>query len=155
MTTLTMLCGLPGSGKSTWVNSNLTPGTVVLSTDNYIESVAKQKGGSYNDMFFDLYEDAEQHVKIELREALSLSKPIFWDQTNLDFKTRRYKLRQIPEYYTKVAVFFEISVEEALRRNTRPGKFIPESTIIHMNSKYKRPMLEEGFDLIFHGSNLI
>ena len=150
-----MLCGLPASGKSTWVNSNSTPGSVVLSTDNYIEEFAKKENTTYNDVFFEVYEDAEKQLKVQLREALRDNRFIFWDQTNLDIKTRKYKLRQIPEYYNKVAVFFEIDLEEALMRNTRPGKVIPESTIIHMHSKYKRPMREEGFDLIFDGSNIL
>lgn len=155
MSTFIMLCGLPASGKSTWVSSNSTQDAVVLSTDNYIEEVAKKQGKTYNDVFFEVYKDAEKELDTQLKEALRDNRFIFWDQTNLDFKTRRYKLRRIPEYYTKVAVFFEISLEEALRRNTRPGKVIPESTIIQMHSKYKTPMREEGFDLIFDGSNLI
>jgi len=55
---LWMLVGVPGSGKSTWIEeTELDEGqgqdTVILSTDDYIEHIASIRGTTYNEVFHD------------------------------------------------------------------------------------------------------
>ena len=46
-----LLCGVPTSGKSTWVKNH--PGYTIISSDNIIENHAKVTGSSYNEVFED------------------------------------------------------------------------------------------------------
>lgn len=56
------------------------------------------------------------------------------------------------EFYSqneRIAVWFDISLEESLRRNnTRSGKFIPVDIIKRMHETFVRPTKAEGFDQI-------
>jgi predicted kinase len=122
---------------------------VVLSTDNYIEKYAKRVGQTYNEVFDDVIKDATRELELELNWSKSKGRNIIWDQTNLSIKTRKKKLSKLPSFYAKGAVYFEISLEEALERNKhREGKFIPESILKRMWHQFEIPTLEEGFDYV-------
>jgi len=153
MNQLLMLCGIPTSGKSTYVQKLKTlddwKDAVVLSTDNYIEEYAKGVGQTYNEVFDDVIDDATKELELQLSFAKANGKNIIWDQTNLSAKARRKKLRKIPISYRKDCVYFTIPLEEALERNNhREGKFIPESIIKRMWYQFEVPTLEEGFDYV-------
>ncbi len=153
MPELIMLCGIPTSGKSTYVNKlkkiPYWANAVVLSTDDYIEKVAQRLGLTYNEVFDDIIPDATRELEIELNMAKEKSKNIIWDQTNLSVKTRKKKLSKLPSIYKRGVVYFTISLEDALERNKhREGKFIPESILKRMWHQFEIPTLEEGFDYV-------
>ena len=56
---LFMLAGIPTSGKSTYISKLLRdfPDAVVISTDDYIEAVARETGKTYNEVFNDNIKD--------------------------------------------------------------------------------------------------
>ncbi len=148
-----MLCGIPTSGKSTFVEKlkklDYWKDAVVLSTDNYIEKQAQRCGLTYNQIFDDVIDNATRELELEFNMAKDKGKNIIWDQTNLSVKTRRRKLSKLPSFYRRDAVYFEISLEEALERNQlREGKFIPESILKRMWHQFEIPTLEEGFDYV-------
>jgi predicted kinase len=150
-----MLCGIPTSGKSTYVEKlkeHYLTDYVVLSTDNYIEEQAKRLGMTYNQIFDDTISDATRELELQLDMAKSKGKNIIWDQTNLTIKARRNKLRKFPSFYKRIAVYFEVSLEDALERNKhREGKFIPESILKRMHQQFVVPTLYEHFDSIENG----
>ena len=92
--TLHMLIGLPGSGKTYWVaNRGFYFNTVVVSTDDIIETIGRQVGMTYNEMFNDItYSFAEKMMMHIAKFNINLGKNIIWDQTNLTVKTRKRKL---------------------------------------------------------------
>lgn len=148
-----MLCGIPTSGKSTYVEKlkkiDYWKNAVVLSTDNYIEEYAKRVGQTYNEVFDDVIEEATRQLEISFIEAKDKGKDIIWDQTNLSIKTRKKKLAKLPSYYRRNAVYFEVSLEEALERNKhREGKFIPESVLKRMYHQFEIPTRNEDFDYV-------
>jgi predicted kinase len=152
---LVMLCGIPTSGKSTYVKKvkeHCLSDYVVLSTDNYIEEQAKRLGKTYNDVFSDVISDATRELELQLIMAKDKGKNIIWDQTNLSVKSRKNKLSKIPSSYRRIAVYFQVSLGEALERNKhREGKFIPESVLKSMHQQFQIPTLDEGFDIIENG----
>lgn len=155
---LVMLCGIPCSGKSTYVNKLLTyeywKDAVVLSTDNYIEEQAKRLGMTYNEVFQDCIDEATRQLEMSFVRAKEDGKKIIWDQTNLSIKTRKKKLTKVPSIYKRTVVWFQVDLEEALKRNeTREGKFIPESILKRMYHQFEVPTLEEGFDFVSCGND--
>jgi predicted kinase len=153
MPELIMLCGIPTSGKSTYVEKlkkmKYWENSVVLSTDNYIEKQAQRCGLTYNQIFDDVIDNATRELELELNMAKDKGKDIIWDQTNLSVKTRRKKLLKLPSFYRRNAVYFEVSLEDALERNKyREGKFIPESILKRMWHQFEIPTRNEDFDYV-------
>jgi len=149
-----MLIGIPGSGKSFYVNNAipiLYPNRtfVILSTDNIIEREAASMGLTYSQAFGKV-KNANGELLRDLKAAVKAKKDIVWDQTNLTPKNRKGKLSQIPEEYLKTAVFFQTPDKDELKRRLdgRPGKFIPPNVIIAMSSQLEAPTLDEGFNSI-------
>ncbi len=156
---LIMLCGIPCSGKSTYVetlkNMKYWENAMILSTDNYIETQAQRMGMTYNEIFQDCIDNATRQLEIDFIEAKDNGKDIICDQTNLSIKARRKKLSKLPSYYRRSAVYFEISLEEVLERNKhREGKFIPESILKRMYHQFEVPTITEGFDHVENGTVL-
>jgi len=153
MPELIMLCGVPTSGKSTYVEKlkklDYWKESVVLSTDDYIEKQSQRCGLTYNQIFDDVIKDATRELELEFNMAKDKGKYIIWDQTNLSVKSRRKKLLKLPSYYRRSVVYFEVSLEEALERNNhREGKFIPESILKRMWHQFEIPTRNEGWDYI-------
>lgn len=150
MPTLYMLIGVPGSGKSTFLAKQDLTNAVVLSTDNYIEHFAKLNNKTYSEIFKSVIGEATRLMHEDLRKAILDQKDIYWDQTNLNAKTRAGKLAQIPMVYEKVAVFFPTPGDEELARRLagRPGKTIPANVVLGMKSQLEKPTEAEGFDRV-------
>ncbi len=158
MHTLTILVGLPGSGKSTYLNFVDDPefgGDVfVYSTDNYIEAQAKEAGKTYNDMFRDHIDAATKHMNDVLAIAISAGIDVYWDQTNMSSKKRKGILSKFPKNYRKecwcvrVPQTAEEWAELDRRLASRPGKTIPHHIVEAMADSYVEPTLDEGFDKI-------
>jgi len=146
-----LLVGLPGSGKSTW-RTSLGTNYTFLSTDDYVEKVAKAYGTTYDRVWVQHIDEATKAMDIEFREAIESKKSIAVDRTNLSLKSRRKFLSQLPKIYSKVAVYFEIDEElRQMRMKGREGKLIPAAADDRLRSAYVRPTKDEGFDMILTG----
>lgn len=154
---LVMLCGVPTSGKSTYVRQHEFDKSdyVLISTDHWIDHVSKLLSITYDAAFSDHIAWATKQMEYVLGASIFHDRNIVWDQTNLTPKTRKQKLKMIPNHYKKVAVYFEISEEESMIRNQkREGKIIPPNTLLSMHKSFTIPTVEEGFDEI-HSASLL
>jgi predicted kinase len=146
-----MLIGVPGSGKSTWINAqDWVKDCVLVSTDKLIELEAGRQGKTYNDVFKDYIDTATKLMNADVLEAVAEGKDIIWDQTNTGRKSRKAKLAMMPGYY-KIAVMFATPEKEEWQRriNSRPGKMIPEGVLKAMAMGLQLP--EEGeFDEVWN-----
>lgn len=155
--TCIMLCGLPTSGKSTYVkilkSLPIWHDAIVLSTDSYIEQEAKRLGLTYGEVFDEAIDEATRRMDMEFNMAKERGQSIIWDQTNLSSKSRMKKLLLLPNNYIRVGVLLEVKLEEALRRNEKRykenGKYVPKSVLKRMSSQLEAPTSSEGFDVIF------
>lgn len=151
---LIMMCGIPCAGKSTYIrrgteNTDAFDEYVILSTDNYIEEYAASVKQTYNEVFDDIIPEATTKMYEQLEYAIQHEKSIVWDQTNLTKKSRKQKLKKIPESYSKTVIVLPISLEDALIRNSqRANKFIPRSVLHRMYHQFEMPTEDEGFDVI-------
>lgn len=152
MPTVYMMIGVPGSGKSTWIkNQEETDDAIILSTDAFIEDAAIADGKTYNEVFEEYFLKAYAQLLEDLEYAIKNNKDIIWDQTNLNLRTRRYKLGKIPGYYKKVAVHCSIpdDLHERLElRKKEQDKYISDDTIEDMMKNYEKPTVFEKFDRI-------
>lgn len=152
MPTLYMLIGIPASGKSTWVaNQNFDwNNTAVISSDAIIDRRAADQGKTYSDVFRSEIKSATSEMNQNLRDAIANNMNIILDQTNVTAKSRQAKLAQIPDNYTKVAVYFQTPDITELQRRlaNRPGKNIPQNIVMGMMSQLEPPRSSEGFDKI-------
>ena len=164
-----ILVGLPGSGKSTFVNTLLegdldcskdpyyaaaghVKDYVVLSSDNLIEAYAKSIGKTYNEVFKEAIKDCEAKLKLMFQDAVKEKRNIIIDQTNMTVSKRTYILSKVPEGYHKIVVHFtaglDIVKERLQKRERETGKHIPWHVMEHMYNRMEKPTLEEGFDEI-------
>jgi predicted kinase len=145
-----MLIGVPGSGKSTWVNAqDWVKDCVLVSTDKLIELEAGRQGKTYNDVFKDYIDTATKLMNADVLEAVAEGKDIIWDQTNTGRKSRKAKLAMAPGYHKIAVVFATPEKEEWQRRiNSRPGKMIPEGVLKAMATGLQLPT-EDEFDEIW------
>jgi len=79
---IVVLCGLPGSGKST-LRAGFKDAGVHLSTDDLVEEVAKWEGTTYDQVWEREIKRVTQVVNENFRVALKHRDSIIWDQTNL------------------------------------------------------------------------
>jgi predicted kinase len=147
-----MLVGLPGTGKSTWIDDHkylFSDKYAILSTDNYIERIAELQGTTYDRAFAHNIKDATDQMEEDAVSAFSNKTPIvIWDQTNLSVKSRAQKLRMVPLCYRKIAVVLAAPSEEELqmRLSSRVGKTIPDHVVKRMMGSFEFPASREGFD---------
>lgn len=149
---LYVLVGIPGSGKSTWVeNQEWAKDCAYISTDKLVEEEAKRKGSTYNEVFHDYMKEATTLMCEEVIAARASNQNIIWDQTSTTVKSRAKKLRMLSKY-KKIAVVFGVPAPEELDRRlaSRPGKSIPKHVVNQMIDGFVVPTEEEGFDEIWY-----
>lgn len=145
-----VMCGIPGSGKSTWVIKHMAPVTdITISRDN---------------IRFMLLQDDEEYFAHEskvkniffsaIRSNTFISKDfdsVFVDATHLTPKSRRQTMNHIAPDTHKIAVYFDVPIEVALERNARrEGRArVPEDAIKNMYNSFCAPKISEGFDEIW------
>lgn len=145
-----MLVGMPGSGKSTWVNYHCSPTTYVYcSTDALIEAYAKKQGKTYNEVFQEHIKEATRQMNIQMQWAFLNNISVILDQTNLTKASRAKKLSSVPKNYYKGCVVIPVPErEEWLRRLDRPGKTIPKFVIENMLKSYEEPTDDEFDEIV-------
>ena len=150
MTTLYMLVGVPGSGKSTWIKNQDFTYAIIASSDDYIERVAAESGKTYDEVFSRAIGYAQKFVDSQVQQAINLDATLVWDQTNTTAKGRKVKLGRIPKEWRKICVFFATPEPEELQRrlDSRVGKSIPKDVMKSMIDNLEVPDLKEGWDEI-------
>jgi len=150
---LYVLVGVPGSGKSTWVDDQEWAITCArISTDKWVEIYAKEVGRTYSEVFTDFMPTAVDLMAKEVIAAREMKRDIIWDQTSTTIASRARKFNMLPDYY-KIAVVFKTPEKEELAKRlaSRPGKEIPISVVEQMafDLTADPPSLEEGFDEVW------
>ena len=152
MNKLYVLVGIPGSGKSTWIeNQEWAADCVIVSTDTHVEKYAADRGKTYNEVFEDYMPTAVDLMTQDVIQARAAGKDIIWDQTSTTIKSRKRKFNMLPDYYKIAVVIREPDRDELYRRlKSRPGKVIPQSVILQMKEHWEDPTVAEGFNEIWN-----
>lgn len=139
-----ILCGVPGSGKSTWAHEQvikLDGKGIIISRDVIRFSMLGE-----DDAYF-AHEDAvfDEFIK-QIQKAIDDQEhtSIFIDATHLNEKNRNKVLHRLTRMKDDVVigVYFDIPLEECLRRNAlRTGRaLVPETVIKNMYESLTKPL---------------
>ena len=154
MNKLYVLVGVPGSGKSTWVNNQeWAKDCAYVSTDKHVEAYAASVGKTYSEVFKDYMPTAVNLMLADVIDARDAGRDIIWDQTSCSIASRKRKFNMLPDYYAIAVVFRTPDRDELdVRLSGRPGKHIPKNVIDSMIRSWDEPTEDEGFKEIWHTS---
>jgi predicted kinase len=149
---LYVLVGVPGSGKSTWIeNQPWAKDYVIVSTDYWVEREAKERGLTYTDIFEEYMPTAVQLMIREVEICWEKNRNVIWDQTSTTIASRKKKIRMLSNHCKIAVVFRTPAMAELMNRlNNRPGKVVPHDVVVKMIKEWEEPTKEEGFDQIWY-----
>ncbi len=147
---ITLMCGLPGCGKSTWLRKKQHPsppvpelaGFIVLCPDDFrLVLTGKEFYRPAEDMVW-------SHVKTTAR-VLVRNHSIWIDSTNLTIGNRAQWVQIANDLSCDIeCVAFNIPLEECLKRNMNRSRIVPEDVLKRMSESLVLPTWEEGFTRI-------
>lgn len=149
-----MLVGVPGSGKTTFINRNYydIPYTnvepIVTGTDLYIERIAEALELTYNEIFQDSFKLANKLFWDDIVTAGNAGDDIIIDRTNMSYSSRKRFFNALPGYCFE-AIVFPVPQDHQARLDSRLGKHIPEKVIKGMLANFQMPSMSEGFDAVW------
>jgi predicted kinase len=136
-----VLVGLPGSGKSTYLERR---GATGLSSDAVRKLLADDETDQtiHNQVF--------ETVRYLLRQRLAIGRPMTYiDATNLTPEERRPYIAIGKAYGCEVeAVFFDAPLEVCRARNRGRERVVPDEALEKMAAKLVPPSEAEGFDRV-------
>ena len=139
---LLVVVGIPGSGKSTYVEQYEAEGYVVHASDKLRAEMGDENDQSHNvEVFEILYK--------RIKEDLLAGKNVCLYATNLRRRNRRhlcYMLNRINCY--KKCIVVATPFEECLCNNAVRERQVPEHVFFHMIKNFQMPCTHEGWDEI-------
>lgn len=137
---LHILCGIPGSGKSTLVQRL---SGFVVSTDNIRKFLWQDESVVKHDkLVFHLAESIIDYM-------LSKGKDVIFDATNLTI-AKRSKFINLGKRHRATVVLHRVNcpLETAIERNSRRDRKVPVPVIKSLHKSFQMPKLGEGIDVI-------
>lgn len=153
-TTILLLCGLPGSGKSTFAKeiSKRMNKVKIISRDEIRFSILKE-----GEKYFAHEKEVFNTFINEINKAYNsgLYEIIIVDATHLTYKSREKvlnKIERLSKFHT-IAVFFETPYEKCVKRNNnRTGLYkVPSETLHNMYLSLELPNpYKEKFNSVYY-----
>jgi predicted kinase len=133
-----LLVGLPGSGKSTYLERI---GATALSSDAVRGLLADDPTDQ------SIHGRVFATLRYLLRQRLAIGRSVtYLDATHLTLRERRPYIRLAELYDSTIeAIFFDVPLEVCLERNLRRDRMVPEEAVRKMAAKLAPPSVEEGF----------
>jgi predicted kinase len=140
-TRIVLLVGLPGSGKSTYLERL---GVKALSSDAVRGLLADDETDQ------SIHREVFATLRYLLRRRLALLRPVtYLDATHLTVRERRPYVKMGQLYGCAVeAIFFDVPLEVCRERNRGRRRMVPEDVLERMAAKLTPPTIEEGFSAV-------
>lgn len=155
MNKIKMMCGVPGSGKSSFIRNHAKPEDVIVSRDKIRFAMVKE-----DEPYFSKEKAVFKEFIRQIVEALAADKTVWVDATHLNEASREKMLSAVEAKINIDSIeAYEIScpVEVAIaqnkfRINTRA--YVPEETIYSMIANQTRPQYDKRtYDAIYYCYN--
>jgi putative nucleotidyltransferase with HDIG domain len=129
--TVTVLSGLPGSGKDTWIKAN-RPDHPVVSLD----TIREETGTAPTDNQGRVIQAAQERA----REHLRARRDFVWNATNITRLTRGKVIRLLRDYDARVEiVYLEVPPDRLLSQNSARKATVPPGVIRALADKLEPP----------------
>jgi predicted kinase len=137
--TATLLCGLPGTGKDTWIGRE-APGTPVISLDALRAELGLAPG--------DPAGPVGRAGRERARPLLARGEPVIWNATNLSRPLRRQLIDFFAGYRARVRIVCLVApLATTLQRNRGRGRQVPERVILRMLDSFDLPDATEAHEV--------
>lgn len=138
---LYFVCGIPGSGKSSWAEANKEKlDFVIHSSDAIREELGDINDQSKNELVF-----TTLHKRI--KKDLLAGRNVCYDATNLKRKNRLHFMQYIKDVpCEKICVLFATPINICRFNNTKRERKVPDEVINRMLKNFECPCKQEGFD---------
>lgn len=134
--TVTMMSGLPGAGKDTWLAKH-RPALPVVSLDSMRERLGVNPRGNQGRVI--------QAARQLCREWLAAGKCFAFSATNLTVSMRRRWIDLFADYGARIEIVYVEPAPTVQRRQNREREAsVPESVIARLESKLEVPTLAEA-----------
>ena len=144
---IVVLVGLPGSGKSTYLERL---GAVGLSSDAIRQLLADDVSDQT------IHARVFETLRYLLRQRLALARPVTYiDATNLTPQERQPYIAIGAEHGCEVeALYFDAPLDVCRERNARRARVVPDEALLKMQEKLVPPTTAEGFTRVTRISEL-
>lgn len=142
MNKIYFMCGIPGSGKSTWIKNNKEKlDFAIHSSDSIREEFGDVNDQNNNELVF-------KTLHSRVKEDLLNGKNVAYDATNLSRKRRinfiNNELRDIS--CEKICVLFATPYGVCINNNKNRERKVPEEVLKRMYLNFECPCKQEGWD---------
>jgi len=138
--TVTLLSGLPGAGKDTWLSQN-RPGLPVVALDAIRDVLEVDATDNQGEMI--------QMAREQCRAHLRAGRSFAFNATNITHQIRQRWIELFADYDARVEiVYVEPPLATVLAQNRRRANAVPERVILHLVEKLDPPTMAECHDLL-------
>lgn len=141
--TLIVLCGISGSGKSTFRDLLVAKGMDCVCPD----IIRYNLYGDEN-----IQGDGKKVFDIAYSQMIDYGEQeqdCVFDATNVTKKARKKIIEKAKNYYDFILCYYlHTPLPIALKRNSKRQRQVPEDVIYSQHQRFEQPSLDEGFDYI-------